>query len=285
MPHRVATCLAAFREQPTLELMLSSFENHKLRSITQSVNPNIVLSGIELELALMSYVIFIAGTSITVRRETILRSGGFTPKIRRLQDREALLKLSRHCGASIQSTVDWRKYVSEDSISRPRNGYVESLAALLEVHTDLAVLYRELIKYQVARHVLFDLIRGRFQLAWQAYRANKASAALNFSWPELMRGYRHGATTRRVISQQLKLHAQDEPTASSQKTYRPAPSMDPATRNSSRSRISVASNRSINPEGIGEIWESRIHSISRLSTSTTSFGFMGSVATDSTCER
>jgi len=203
-PRRLESISETFDANPRTRLILSSFVTEKKTKIRDSRNPHTSLTGAELELLLMSHSLFIAGTSISVRRGTILAAGGFAPKIRRMQDREALLRLARHCGALVRSDIDWVKHVSGDSISGPRSGYVMALGSLMAAHPDLAAAYRELVSYQVARHLVFDLLRGRLWQAWWAWRANQASDHLRFSMTELLQGYRHGTTQRRSISDTLR---------------------------------------------------------------------------------
>lgn len=199
LPKRLESTLSIMHSESGTELILSSFMTYKGNTSIPSCNPSVFLPGPELEMALMSHAIFIGGTSITVRRSTIQRSGGFEPTLQRLQDREALLRLSQCCGARVLADIDWIKHVSPDSISRPRTGYVESISALLEVHPELSDQYDGLIRYHIARHVLADLIRGRIGNVVSSMRANYESRKLNVSMKDLASGYREGREMRRGV--------------------------------------------------------------------------------------
>jgi glycosyltransferase involved in cell wall biosynthesis len=204
LPERLSGILSITQKEPETELILSSFMTSKGATSHRSCNPSVFLSGPELELALMSHAIFIGGTSITVRKSTIQRSGGFEPTLQRLQDREALLRLSQHCGARLLAEVDWIKHVSPDSISLPRTGYVESISALLEVHPELSHQYDGLIRYHIARHVLSDLLRGRIGNVVSSMRANYESRKLNVSVMDLANGYRTGRDLRRSVVNSIR---------------------------------------------------------------------------------
>ena len=200
LPHRLQWLSLFCTPQADVRLLLSSFETHKRQRRVDAVNPALLLSGTQFEQALMGYGICIAGTSITVRRDHLLAAGGFDPTIFRLQDREVLLRLSRLGGAQLLSNVDWVKHPSVDSISLPREGYVEALGELLRANPELCAKYREITGYHVTRHLLSDLFRGRWSQAWSAYRANRRAAALRFGLWELVRGYRTAASQRRAWS-------------------------------------------------------------------------------------
>ena len=202
LPQRLENVSAA-AEHRTPDLLLSSFQTMKRGQPQAAANPSLDLSGEELERALMTHSIFIAGSCITVRRKLLQRVGGFAPGIRRMQDRELLLRLSRQSGARLLATADWIKHPSADSISGQRRGYVAALGELVAAHPDLARRYREVIGYHLARRILADLLRGRLVLALRSLRENRAAPALAFSWRELIRGYAAGSAQRRMAVAEL----------------------------------------------------------------------------------
>ena len=194
----LADRLRFFHNSPAAQLHLSSFRVLKRGRFRDAINPAGFLKGKRLEEVLMAYRVFIAWSGITVRREMLEEAGGFHPDIRRMQDRELLLRLSRYCGGTLSAEVDWIKHPSLDSISRPRQGYLESLNALLEVHNDLAAEYRDLIGYQIARYLLTDMIRGRWWLAYKSLRVNARASTLHFRVADLVHLYR--TTCRPALS-------------------------------------------------------------------------------------
>lgn len=109
LPHRLEVTWQKI-QTARWQLLLSSFLTMKRGRPRPAINPAAELSGPELEEALMAHSIFIAGSSITVSRQTLLRAGGFDPALRRMQDREVLLRLARHCGACLLGEVDWVKH-------------------------------------------------------------------------------------------------------------------------------------------------------------------------------
>ena len=116
LPDRLERTLARFEDNPSIEVLISSFVSLKGGRSTNCVNRNACLSPATLERALVAQTIFIAGSAITARREALLSIGGYDSDITRMQDRELLLRLARRYGAHLSEHVDWKKYNSENSI-------------------------------------------------------------------------------------------------------------------------------------------------------------------------
>jgi glycosyltransferase involved in cell wall biosynthesis len=202
LPHRLETLQERIRTSPH-PLLLSSFLTIKRGQPRPAINPSRLLSPHELEAALMAHTVLIAGSAITVRRQMLHKVGGFDPSIRRMQDRELLLRLAQHCGASLSDEVDWRKHPSKDSISGPARGYLAALAALAEAHPMLAQRYRTLLGYHVARRLLADALAGRWEDVVRSLRENRRAPTLRFSPWALLRSYLEGSRLRRNLARQL----------------------------------------------------------------------------------
>jgi glycosyltransferase involved in cell wall biosynthesis len=203
LPHRLAAIERAISSSAS-DLLLSSFTTMKRGRERTAVNPDALLAATELEELLVMHGVFIAGSSITVRKRTLDRVGGFDPALMRMQDRDVLLRLSRHCGARLLAGVDWVKHPSADSISGNRQGYVAALGNLFAAHPRLSEHYRAALGYHVARSVLSDVIGLRFRQALNSLAENKASAVLQFSWLELAKSYFAGSTRRRALAKTLR---------------------------------------------------------------------------------
>lgn len=203
LPHRLES-LSNVLESSSHHLLLSSFLTIKRGRLRPAINPPRLLTGTELEEALVAHTIFIAGSAITVRRRTLRQAGGFDPAIRRMQDREVLLRLARHCGACLMPEPDWLKHPSPDSISAPSRGYVAALAALAEAHPPLARRYRALFGYLLARRIVRDAFAGRWTDVLDALRTSRRASALHYSFADLLRFYRVGAAQRQHHRQALE---------------------------------------------------------------------------------
>ncbi|MDA0658383.1 MAG: glycosyltransferase family 2 protein [Planctomycetota bacterium] len=71
LPERLETTLRHFREAPDVQLLLSSFHTVKRGRFANAINAGVYVSGPDLEHALMASAIYIAGSSISVKRETM----------------------------------------------------------------------------------------------------------------------------------------------------------------------------------------------------------------------
>ncbi len=205
MPHRLMATSQAIKSS-TSDLLLSSFTTLKRGCQRAAVNPDALLSPAELEQALVMHGVFIAGSSISVRKRTLLRAGAFDPALMRMQDRDVLLRLSQHCGARLLAGADWIKHPSADSISGARQGYIAALGALFAAHPQLSERYRDILGYHVARSVLADLVGLRIKQALHSLAENRDSAVLQFGAWELVKNYFAGSAQRRALAKFLREH-------------------------------------------------------------------------------
>ena len=204
LPDRLERTLARFDENPSLEILISSFVSVKGGRSTKCVNREAFLTRSSLEKALVGQTIFIAGSAITARRESLLAIGGYDSDIARMQDRELLLRFARRSGALLSEDIDWKKYNSENSISGRRDGYVEAYANLIDKHPYIADRYPDVPPYMIARQIIADAMKGRVSQAFAGYLANRSSKALGYSLPQLLRGYVGGRRWRRDLYDEFR---------------------------------------------------------------------------------
>ena len=197
LPDRLERTLTRFDQTPSLELLISSFITVKGRRSTDCVNREALLDKSTLQRALVSQTIFIAGSAITARRESLLAIGGYDCDISRMQDRELLLRFAHRNGALLSQDIDWKKYNSENSISGRRDGYVKAYADLIAKHPYIAERFPDVPPYMIARQIIADMLKGRLPQAFSGYLANRSSKMLGYSPPQLLRGYVVGRRWRR----------------------------------------------------------------------------------------
>ncbi|TIR98974.1 MAG: glycosyltransferase family 2 protein, partial [Mesorhizobium sp.] len=147
LPDRLDRTLSHFDRNPSLEVLISSFISVKGGRSTKCINRQALLDKSRLQRALVSQTIFIAGSAITARHESLLAIGGFDSDITRMQDRELLLRFANRSGALLSDDIDWKKYNSENSISGRRDGYVEAYANLIGKHPYIADRYPDVPPY------------------------------------------------------------------------------------------------------------------------------------------
>ena len=197
LPYRLEHLAATISQNPDTKLFISSFRSVKSNRTSDCINGDAFLDGPQLERALMTYQLKIAGSAITVRKDVVKQIGGFAPHLMRLQDRQLLLELSKSCGVLCLSRIDWIKHCSPDSISEQPEGYIEAVDELLDVQNDLAVKYRRLVGYHVARTLVKRCLQSDLSSAVAAWRANVDARNLKFGIWELCCDYVHGKRTRR----------------------------------------------------------------------------------------
>ncbi|TIR23167.1 MAG: glycosyltransferase family 2 protein [Mesorhizobium sp.] len=197
LPDRLERTLARFDQSPSLEVLISSFLSLKGSRSTKCINRETFLDKSALQRALVSQTIFIAGSAITARHESLLAIGGYDSDITRMQDLDLLLRFAHRGGAQLSEDIDWKKYNSENSISRRRDGYVAAYANLIDKHPYIADRYPDVPPFMIARQIIADTLKGRLQQAFSGYLANRSSNALGYSLPQLLRGYVVGRRWRR----------------------------------------------------------------------------------------
>lgn len=181
LPFRLNHTLQRFRDDPDLQLLISSFTTVRDARQTVCANRQRHIDSTTLEQALIMQVVFIAGSAITMRRESLLEIGAFDAAVQRMQDREMLLRFAQRHGASLSQEVDWTKHTSEDSISHQPRGYLEAYSTLLGKHPRLREKYPQAVCYTTASRLLNALSRGHFAEALSCYRVNRSSPALGYS--------------------------------------------------------------------------------------------------------
>ncbi|RUX19635.1 glycosyltransferase family 2 protein [Mesorhizobium sp. M2A.F.Ca.ET.037.01.1.1] len=204
LPDRLERTLARFDQNPSLEVLISSFLSLKGSRSTKCINREAFLDKSALQRALVSQTIFIAGSAITARHVSLLAIGGYDSDITRMQDLDLLLRFARRGGAQLSEDIDWKKYNSENSISRRRDGYVAAYANLIDKHPYIADRYPDVPPFMIARQIIADTLKGRLQQAFSGYLANRSSNALGYSLPQLLRGYVIGRRWRRDCYEEFR---------------------------------------------------------------------------------
>ncbi|PWW03516.1 glycosyl transferase family 2 [Hoeflea marina] len=202
LPHRIETTLAIFEGDPETTVSISSFRTEGAGREIVNVNPAGFLAPADLELAVMAQVIYMAGTSLTMRTEALRAVGGFDASLPRYQDGDLLLRLARSHGARLSGTIDWVKTISGDAITALQPA-VPAYAALYRSNPGYPERFPEIFRYMIARAVLADLMRLRPDLALRSVRASR-KPPLNCSIRDLICGYRSGKRERRRARAEIR---------------------------------------------------------------------------------
>lgn len=163
-----------FGERPELDVLVDSFVCHKgvgqKRRTKRKQNPP-DLVGNAFRSALFERRIVKATSALSARRRALLAVGSFDERLRRRQDLELLLRLSRRHVCSTTDRVVWEKHESLDAISRDHGLFLQASIDICDRHPEYlsdhsASLYRDLrshfswlLRRRHWRHLVADVQR------------------------------------------------------------------------------------------------------------------------------
>ncbi|MFO0688613.1 MAG: glycosyltransferase [Myxococcota bacterium] len=162
LPGKLACVASMFEARPELDLLVDSFVCHKGDGPDRRVKPKLNPPGLDgpgFRSALFERRIFKATSAISVRRRALLEVGFFDEYLRRRQDMDLVLRLSRKHVCTTTDLVLWEKYESRDAISRDHGLFLQASIDICERHPEYltrhpACLYRDLRSHfaWLARH-------------------------------------------------------------------------------------------------------------------------------------
>lgn len=203
LPNRLEIARAIFSAHPPVSLVLSSFLTIEGQRQTTCTNPGRLIDAAALEEALVAHSVFIAGSAITARATALRQAGGFDPEVRRMQDRDLLLRMARFTGAALSPTIDWHKFTTVGAISYSKTGYLQSLAELIKRHPVMLSRYLPLVRYLVARPIIADVLQGDLVNAYRNWRFCRETDILRTRGIGAPVGYLTGKRARRAIRTRL----------------------------------------------------------------------------------
>jgi glycosyltransferase involved in cell wall biosynthesis len=121
------------------------------------------------------YILPPSTSGLTIRRDLLLAGRGFDPKVRRMQDRDLLLRLAPMTKAASSAAVSWRKHWHRDGISSQRSSYYDALCAFVALHPIYSDAELETRNYLIARHVIALFKDGLSSRALEVYRHARTS--------------------------------------------------------------------------------------------------------------
>ena len=158
---RLSMPLAVFNREPDVICMLSSARKEDKRGNTAAaLLPDVKLASPAFEWAMICDLVGVECTSITVRTEHARKIGGFCSGLRRTEDREFLIRLSRLGAARILPDVLWEKTWSVDGLSNQWTTAGRDLASYFSERTEYLGRYRKVGQY-LATKILVMHIRHR----------------------------------------------------------------------------------------------------------------------------
>ncbi|WP_083528798.1 glycosyltransferase family A protein [Hyphomicrobium sp. CS1BSMeth3] len=190
LPGRLALPLKALGKNPDVGVVLSSFTVAKREKSNIVRLPDRAYGSEELVRLLARHVLPPSTPGITMRRELFRAAGGFDPEVRRIQDREMLLRAARRTrGVSISEPL-WHKNWQADGISSNLATYFAALMDLFDRHPLYHGAERGTRDYLIARHLVTLLLSLQFAQAWRDYKcARERFASTPATLPSLVLSY------------------------------------------------------------------------------------------------
>jgi glycosyltransferase involved in cell wall biosynthesis len=155
---RLSVPLAIFERDPDVICILSSaLKEDKHGNTTAALLPNVKLASGAFEWAMICDLVGVESTSISVRTERARKIGGFCSDLRRTEDREFLIRLSRLGAAQILPNVLWQKTWSVDGASNQWATAGRDLVSYFRERTEYLSRYRKVGQYLATKILMMHI--------------------------------------------------------------------------------------------------------------------------------
>jgi glycosyltransferase involved in cell wall biosynthesis len=155
---RLSVPLAIFERDPDVICILSSARKEdKHGNTTAALLPNVKLASGAFEWAMICDLVGVESTSISVRTEQARKIGGFCSDLRRTEDREFLIRLSRLGAAQILPNVLWQKTWSVDGASNQWATAGRDLVSYFRERTEYLSRYRKVGQYLATKILMMHI--------------------------------------------------------------------------------------------------------------------------------
>ena len=200
LPCRLSAPLAAFAADAGVVCTLSSAVRHDRKGARGTCVPAVRLAAPVFEWALICDLVPVETTSMTVRRDAALATGGFCERLRLTEDREFLIRLARHGGAQLLSELLWEKFWDNDSLSNDWAKAGSGLVAYARERPEIAGRYRKIGSYLATKVLIADLRLGLWRAFWRDLGELRTAGLIDFGLLRLIRDHRDVRRYRRAMS-------------------------------------------------------------------------------------
>lgn len=192
---RVERLIATFAARPEIDASIDGYLDHGARGFKAHRLPEQVPDPAVFRHMLIAHQIPLTNSTVTVRKAVFESVGGFDEMLRRHQDRDLLVRLSRNHVVAMGAAVDVDKYRGVASISHNFEGYIEGLDAFTARTPEARERrYDDLLHYLSVRSILKAVLQGQFGAA---LRERQKLARAQHLPRDLLRGLaRYGAGRR-----------------------------------------------------------------------------------------
>lgn len=204
LPRKLGFLAGYFERNPEIDVLLDSFRltypPEKRKSAVDRINPNLIGSA-EVEQAVFARRLYKATPALSARCEALIAAGLFDETLKRRQDMDLILRLTRCARCAATSEILWTKRWSADSISAKQETFATAVIEMCERHPDYLTRpeFRIGLARDVARHFLRLAAKGRLTTAGTDF----LRCAKFFGYPTMARLLGTGLveTLRRAVAQ------------------------------------------------------------------------------------
>jgi glycosyltransferase involved in cell wall biosynthesis len=165
-PSRVDRLIDFFGQRPEVDCLIDGFIERSRRETRTHRMPSGEPGGPVVRHLLMAHLIPLTNSAIAVRRPAFEAVGGYDEGMPRHQDRELLLRLSRHHSIWLGDGIDVDKHRLTKSLSHDHNGYIAGMDALAARCPDYWLPEnRDIFRYLIVRGIVKSVANGRWVAA------------------------------------------------------------------------------------------------------------------------
>lgn len=205
LEHRLSAPLAVFAREPDVAAILSSSIKLSPKRTQFALMPELSLAPAAFEWALICDLIGVEGTSITVRRQTALDIGGFSPGMKWIDDREFLIRAARKGGGHLIAEPLWTKHWSDDGQSNQWEQAGLSLLSYVAARPEFVGRFRKLGSYLATKILVADLRHGLFSALARDLRDFRRAGLITYDFARMWREHRDVRRYRRAMSKHQAL--------------------------------------------------------------------------------
>jgi glycosyltransferase involved in cell wall biosynthesis len=197
---RLSAPLAVFAREPEVVATLSSSVKVDRERSYVAHMPDLTLPPAAFEWALICDLIGVAGSSITIRRQTALDVGGFSEGMKWIDDREILIRAARRGSGRLIAAPLWQKHWSDDSQSNQWQLAGLSLLDYVAAHPNFVGRFRKVGCYLATKILVSDVRHLMFGALRRDLRDFRAAGLIDGNLERMWRDHREVRRYRRTMS-------------------------------------------------------------------------------------
>ena len=193
---------------PTEVIFISSHKRVKSERVSFFHHASKTLTPPEFMKMLHYYVIDPSTSGLTIKRSILSENKQFDVALKRIQDRELLLRLCHDYGCVLISDVLWQKSWSSDGIASHHNGYMNALMAIVDRHPTFETSYRDALNYLIFRSIIKNLAKVNVSGLHHDIQLLRKSSRLPSSVWRTISDYIHVKKVRKAYKDERKKQSQ-----------------------------------------------------------------------------